>query len=102
MPTPRQMLTAPLSWRPRPISPPSWIARTAVHAARKTVGVLIKGLTMFYSADEITSGPYDHQELNFGAVVAELLPDSANCHENADDTEYHGDARLSDDLEDEQ
>lgn len=63
---------------------------------------------MFHSADEIyddevTSGPYDREEINFEAAAAELsaplLPESANCYGDADD------AHLSDpldELEDEQ
>ncbi|OLV17153.1 hypothetical protein [Deinococcus marmoris] len=61
---------------------------------------------MFYSADEmyddeITSGPYDRAEINFEAAAAELraplLPESANCYEDADDAEQD-DAHLPDPL----
>ncbi len=65
---------------------------------------------MFYSADEmyddeITSGPYDREEINFEAAAklsVPLLPESANCYEAA---EQDDDAHLPDpldELEDEQ
>ncbi|CAM4377660.1 hypothetical protein [Deinococcus marmoris] len=65
---------------------------------------------MFHSADEIyddeiTSGPYDREEINFEAAAAELraplLPESANCYEDADAAKQYDDAHL-DELEDEQ
>lgn len=68
---------------------------------------------MFYSADEmyddeITSGPYDREEIDFEAAAAKLsvplLPESANCDEAAD-AEQDDDAHLPDpldELEDEQ
>lgn len=63
---------------------------------------------MFHSADEIyddeiTSGPYDREEINFEAAAAELraplLPESANCYEDADDAEQYDDAHSPDPLD---
>lgn len=63
---------------------------------------------MFYSADEmyddeITSGPYEREEINFKAAAAELsvplLPESANCYEAADAAEQDDAAHLPDPLD---